>query len=362
MRSAGGDDEASYSRAAFQSAMEDFRTRLRRHARLLAVCGGEVPADPPPGARARRTTPGPDLEVALALSRDRDAGVRRLARAALNDMARRPRPALAIATFGGLRLLRGGQPLGERAVRARGRALLASLLCARGPVHRERLLAWHWPNLPADRGLASLHTTLSELRRALEPGLARGDASALLLTQGESYRLAPRPEDRIDAYELLALGRPDPAPGEDRAALIARLGRAVALAEGEFLPEWPYAEWAEPMRRALAGTHERALEALGAALLEAARPCQAVPVLERLLDLDPEREAACRALMRAHEAGGEPARALRRYHVLRAALRRSGLEPGPETRALYLRILRRGDWRQAEATPGRSSAVKGRRA
>jgi DNA-binding SARP family transcriptional activator len=155
----------------------------------------------------------------------------------------------------------------------------------------------------------------------------------------------------VDAYELLALGE-RASPQADRGAEIARLQAAAALHEGEFLPEWRYAEWAADLRRELAGVYERTLEALGAALVAAGRPREALAPLERLLARDPEREAACRSLMRAHEANGEPALALRRYHVLRAVLRRSGTEPGVETRALYTAILRRPDQPGRRPAPG----------
>ena len=210
-------------------------------------------------------------------------------------------------------------------------------------MHRERLLEWHWPDLPPERALAALHTTLYELRRGLEPGLSRGQPPGFLVTEGASYRLVLRPDDHIDAYDFLALlGRAErrDVKVDDR---IADLETAVGLYEGEFLPQWPYAEWASEIRRELIRGFERALEALGRGLVEAGRPREAQAPLERLLALDPGREAACRALMSAHEDSGEPARALRRYHLLRAVLRRDGVEPGPETRALYSEILRRTD-------------------
>ena len=323
--------------------------------RLLAACGGEVLsecaellADAPPAARAavaRAAARAADADAVMVarLARDADAGVREAARAAQEAVARRPRPEMRITTFGALRVHRGGRALAERAIRARGMAVLASLICARGPVHRERLLEWHWPGRPVPGALAAMHTTLSELRRALEPGLPRGASSQFLVTEGESYRLALGPDDRVDAYELLALADGTAPNAEDPDAAIARLEAAVSLHDGEFLPAWPYADWAEPLRRELAGAYERALESLGERLVAAGRPRDAVAPLERLLERDPEREAACRALMRAHEGCGEPSLALRRYHLLRTALRRSGTDPGPETRALYSEILRRGD-------------------
>ena len=45
--------------------------------------------------------------------------------------------------------------------------------------------------------------------------------------------------------------------------------------------------------------------------------------------------------MRAYAAAGERALALRQYHACRTVLRREqGIEPDPETRALYAAVLR----------------------
>jgi DNA-binding SARP family transcriptional activator len=56
---------------------------------------------------------------------------------------------------------------------------------------------------------------------------------------------------------------------------------------------------------------------------------------------EPEREGWHRDLMTAYAAAGERALALRQFHACRAVLRREqGVEPGAETRALYLSLLR----------------------
>ena len=61
---------------------------------------------------------------------------------------------------------------------------------------------------------------------------------------------------------------------------------------------------------------------------------------ERLVAIEPEREAFHRSLMVAYAEAGEKALALRQYHACRAVLRRElGVEASTETRALYQLIL-----------------------
>ncbi|MGI9539117.1 MAG: AfsR/SARP family transcriptional regulator, partial [Miltoncostaeaceae bacterium] len=82
--------------------------------------------------------------------------------------------------------------------------------------------------------------------------------------------------------------------------------------------------------------------ALAEALLASGRHAAAGEHFERLLDEAPEEEAWHRGLMRCHAADGERALALRQFHACRSVLRQGpGVEPSPETEALYLELLRR---------------------
>jgi DNA-binding SARP family transcriptional activator len=66
----------------------------------------------------------------------------------------------------------------------------------------------------------------------------------------------------------------------------------------------------------------------------------AVTRYQRLLELDPEREAWHRALMQTYADAGERALALRQYHACRRLFReRLGVEPSEDTRALYAALL-----------------------
>jgi DNA-binding SARP family transcriptional activator len=324
-------------------------------ARLAAACGGEVLAEcvegsaaAPAEARARLAElAGETVEAdAMALGRllrDRDPEVQQAARRAQARLAARPRVPVRLVTLGGFSVRRGDAPIPEAAFRRRkARAVLAALACARGPVHRERLVDWFWPELPVERGLAALYTTLHALRRALEPGLGRGARSGLVVGEGEAYRLVLGDLDSWDAAEFLALARTalDPRSGGAR---IERLETAEAAYGGPFLPEWPYEDWALERRAEVEEANQRVLAALADALMAASRPDAAVSRYQRLLALEPEREGWHRGLMRAYAATGELALALRQYHACRAALRHGqGTEPGRETRALYSALLSGG--------------------
>jgi DNA-binding SARP family transcriptional activator len=321
-------------------------------AELARACGGEVFRDcvlllrgAGPAARAELAevaadAAGVDADTVGRLLRDRDSRVRTAARRARAQLEARPRPALRLVTLGGFTVWLGGLPVPDSGFgRQKARALLGLLLCARGPVHREAIVEWLWPQLAPARGLAALHSTLYALRRAIEPGLSRGAVSSLVITEGETYRLALGEADSWDAAEFLALAR-DASRGTPRARLDS-LGAAESAYTGQLLPEWPYERWSEARRAEVEDAYRDVLERLAEALVADGRPEAAAPRYRRLLALDPEREGWHRALMRVYAQGGERALALRQYHLCRAILRRElGVEPSAETRALYAELLR----------------------
>jgi LuxR family transcriptional regulator, maltose regulon positive regulatory protein len=247
------------------------------------------------------------------------------------------RPPLSIAGLGGFLVRRGAETVPVSAFgRERARALLAALVCAGVPVHREVLLEWLWPDLDPERGLRALHVTLHALRRALEPELGRGSAGrSVIRAEGEAYRLVLRDGDHVDLHDFLRLAR---TPDGERAA--TALEAAESLHAGALYPEWPYAEWVAERRREVEDAHAHVLARLADLYLDAGRRREAIVRLERLIAIAPERESAHRALMLAYATGGERPLALRQFHACRAVLRREmGIEPGPETQRLYRSVL-----------------------
>jgi DNA-binding SARP family transcriptional activator len=331
--------------------------------RLLARAGGEVlqrvlslvPAD----ARETRARLAelaaeiPDIEIALVdhLLRDGDPAVRDAARRSWTRLKSRPRAVLTMRAFGELRVERDGTPVPASAfVRQKARALLARLIAASGPVHREALCEDLWPDLAPDRAAAALRSTLHDLRRAIEPELEAGSAASSISTDGDTIRLAVGAEDRLDVADFLRLSRPaDPDEGEPER--LARLRDAVDLHRGPFLAEWPYEEWALRRREELEGAFDGALEELTRVAIACGDGGEAVRHGRRLVQRQPEREGWHRLLMRAFALDGDRAMALRQFHACRAVLRREqGIEPGAETRRLYAELLREGDgYREGDA-------------
>jgi DNA-binding SARP family transcriptional activator len=183
--------------------------------------------------------------------------------------------------------------------------------------------------------------TLHDLRRALEPNLGRGIPSSLVVAEGATYRLVLQDGDTWDTARFLELARPPSA--ERRPESLDRLFEADAAYTGELLPEWPYEDWAMPLRLEVEEARQSVLGRLADALLAAGRPGEAVVRYQVLLAIDLEYEAWHRGLMRAYAKSGELAPALRQYHACRARLRRGqGTDPSGETRELYAELLGAG--------------------
>jgi len=276
--------------------------------------------------------------VAITLASPPAASTRRH-RHASSDRIPARRPALTIATFGEFVIERDGVALRTADFeRQRARALLAALVCAGQPVHRERLLEWFWPALSPGRGLAALHTTLHALRRALQPDLATGRESAFVVRHGESYGLRLGDRDSCDVAGVLAAGRD--ARTLTGCESLGRLELAEAVCRYSFLPEWPYEEWSQALRAEIEDTSRVLTERIAAMHLAGGRTDAAVARYRRLLELEPERESLHRAIMHAHLREGEAALALRQYEACRTALGALGSRPGRETRDLHLEVLR----------------------
>jgi DNA-binding SARP family transcriptional activator len=319
-------------------------------ARVAAMCGAEVfrecvelTEDAPAPVRAQLAevagnAANVEASVVERLLRDRDPKVRAAARRARAHLDARPRPAITLLTLGRFSVARDGVPVPEAAFgRQKARALLGVLLAARRPVHREQLAEWLWPQTPAERAFAGLRVALHGLRRGLAPELEANAPGSPVMADGEIVRLALDEQDEWDVTTFLDLVRRRSADPEEE---VVRLERAEALYAGPFLPEWPYADWAEPARRELEERSREALERLAAALAHVGRLHEAIRRYRRLIRLEPEREAWHRALMSCYAQAGERAQALRQYHACRTILRREqGVAPGPETATLYREIL-----------------------
>jgi DNA-binding SARP family transcriptional activator len=121
------------------------------------------------------------------------------------------------------------------------------------------------------------------------------------------------------------------AAPRDTPLAIRLLQDAAPLYIGDFLPELD-AEWIMYQREELRRMALEALLNLGHLLLAEARQAEAIPVYQRVLELDNFLEVAHRELMRCYARQGDAGRARRHFQQLCDLLREDlGTEPSPET-------------------------------
>jgi len=237
-----------------------------------------------------------------------------------------------------------GQPIAHCADTAQ--ALLAYLAMHAGiPCRRTSLAGLLWSDYSQSSALTNLRQALRRLRTAI------GDSDAsppYLLATRTTIALDPESDYSLDVdafSEALDAARSHAHRSVETCPTCAeRLAEAVELYRGEFLDGFAldsalFEEWMVVERERL---HGQALEAVGhlAAYHEARGAYEeAAHYARRVLALEPWREEAHRALMRALALGGQRAVALAQYDACRDVLREElGVEPSEETTQLYERI------------------------
>ena len=221
-----------------------------------------------------------------------------------------------------------------------GRLAFAYLAVERGrPVTLDELAAALWPEEQPAAWESALRAIISKLRSLIaQPevcgcsALATGRGWYELRLPGNAWVDLDAAADAIhDAESALRKGNPALAYGPS----------AVAhhIARRPFLPG-EYGEWVEFHRDRLRDILLRALEARTEVYLWNAEHSLALRTAKDLIGLEPLRESGHRLAMRAHVALGNTAEALRAYDECRRLIARElGVDPSPQTRAVYESVL-----------------------
>jgi DNA-binding SARP family transcriptional activator len=222
----------------------------------------------------------------------------------------------------------------------RAQSLLAYLALRQGmPQRRDRVAGLLWPE-STDR---QARTNLRHVLHTLRAGVPDADHYLRATTQTLSLRDFSADVAVFDA----ALAEDD------------RLGEAVDLYAGDLL-EGCYDDWLTAERDEYRRRVTGALARLVPLLEQRGEIDAALKYAERARALDPVAEAPYRWLMRLHDAQGDRARAVRVYHECVATMEDElGVQPSPETQALYEALLPPGD---AAPRAGGVTAYVGRRA
>ncbi len=226
-------------------------------------------------------------------------------------------PELTIRCFGGLRVTRGEREVGEREWQtARAKHLLAFLLHAPEGATKAALFEAIYPQEEVTD--ASMNMTLMRLRKALEPGLEKGQPSRFVLRADGRYAFNWQAHVEVDTQhfeQALRAARLQASSAEEAAAL----ERAVALYRGDFLPEVEQ-EWAIALRHRF---QEKALDACRRllAIYDEGRPEAIMGLLHRALEIDPLSEELNRELMLRYLEAGEPHRAVQHFRLVERRFR-----------------------------------------
>ncbi|WP_410607622.1 BTAD domain-containing putative transcriptional regulator [Amycolatopsis sp. lyj-109] len=207
-------------------------------------------------------------------------------------------------------------------------------------VSREELIDAVWGDAPPQSAQGSIYTYVSGLRRALEPGRAKGEGPQLLASIGSGYslRLAA---DAIDVHRFEALreqAQRRHAAGDLRGAR-ETFDEALALWHGVPLSGLP-GPFAAAQRARLTEVRLTTVERRAEVVLESGGHAELVAELTALTREHPFREALRGLLMRALAGAGRRTEAIAVYADVRDRLvESSGTEPGPVLRRLHDELL-----------------------
>jgi DNA-binding SARP family transcriptional activator/tetratricopeptide (TPR) repeat protein len=220
---------------------------------------------------------------------------------------------------------------------AHRRTVLAAL--AMNPnrtVSREELIDAVWGEAPPQSAQGSIYTYVSGLRRALEPGRAKGEGPQLLASIGSGYSLCLDAE-AIDVHRFESLreqAQREQAAGDLRGAR-ETLDTALALWHGVPLSGLP-GPFAAAQRARLTEVRLATIERRAEVVLESGGHAELVAELTALTREHPFREPLRGLLMRALAQAGRRIEAIAVYVDVRDRLvASSGTEPGPPLRRLY---------------------------
>ncbi|GHG42305.1 MULTISPECIES: BTAD domain-containing putative transcriptional regulator [Amycolatopsis] len=207
-------------------------------------------------------------------------------------------------------------------------------------VSREELIDAVWGETPPQSAQGSIYTYVSGLRRALEPGRAKGEGPQLLASIGSGYSLR-LPAEAIDVHRFEALreqAQRRHAAGDLRGAREA-FDEALALWHGVPLSGLP-GPFAAAQRARLTELRLATIERRAEVLLESGGHTELVAELTALTREHPFRETLRGLLMRALVRAGRRTEAIAVYADVRDRLvESSGTEPGPALRRLHDELL-----------------------
>jgi DNA-binding SARP family transcriptional activator len=225
---------------------------------------------------------------------------------------------LRLRLLGGFTLFRGTE---EIVLPMSAQRLVALLGLRERPLSRAYLASTLWPERSAERSLADLRTALW-----------RANHRTVRVIATNRVRLCLPADVRVDVRALMAFGRTAGSAGMSTAAPLAEMSWFdLSL---DLLPDW-YDDWLVDDREGVRQLRLHALECLTGELSMSGRHAEAIQAALAAVRLEPLRETAHAALIRAHLAEGNRSEALRQFSRCRNILATElAVEPSESIRKL----------------------------
>ena len=256
---------------------------------------------------------------------------------------------MLVALLGPLEVTVDGAAVPVSGARLR-RLLLRVAVEAGRTVSGAELVHAVWTDEPPADQVNALQTLVSRLRRAV------GEPSCLQQT-GVGYRLQADTDVQVFRDRVTQAQRA--AARQDLAAAAEEYRDALAVWRGPALAEVEDADWAEPIAARWHAERSAALRARIDCDIQLGRAATVIPELEDLVRAQPTQEELTGTLMSALAAAGRPADGLAAYEHLRETLSDElGVDPSPELRDAYQRLLRVTDADQSDVRTHRRTNLR----
>lgn len=295
----------------------------------------------------RRTLQGPPdprrlvplLLYARDQSRHRAYAESLLAQLGLSGVEFHPGYQLRVQTLGAFRVWRGSEEIAAQEWRRENaRQLFQVLLTHRAQLlDRDQIMELLWPDQDPETMRRNFKVALSTLSKVLEPEHKANAPSAYITREGTLYGLRAGADLWLDVTEFEQLvGEGDRLLNRDPVAAQQCYQQVLALYQGEYLQEYPYADWLTEERERLLALYLRTADRVAQMLLAQEQWAEAIAIGESILARDDCWEQAYQVLMRAYTRLGNRPQALRTYQRCVERLRDElGVSPSVATMQLY---------------------------
>jgi DNA-binding SARP family transcriptional activator len=252
--------------------------------------------------------------------------------------------ALHVRLFGGLEVHRPcGGPVGDREWRKRKARLMFAMLVTRHDrdVPREQLIEYLWPEMDEQTALNNFYVVWSAMKRAIAPGLKRGDACPYVDHRSGVCKVVSGwvTTDLGEFEEQLGIAA-KARSNDDADVELNALRRAIELYQGEILPGEAYDDWFASVRERCRHEFEAACLRASGLLESRGQVPEALMLVRRALEHDPWREDLYQAALRLQMTAGQRSAAIETYFACRSRLIDDlGIDPSADTRKLYEQIL-----------------------